>query len=101
VVYQIAVLTINSLETARFEAAFSQAQAILRGAAGYMSHELLHCIERPEEFTLIVRWQSLDAHQILWRESASHVVWRQLLTPFYSQPPVGSHYFPTFHPDVS
>lgn len=59
---------------------------------GYLSHELQRCLERPNEYLLLVRWRSLQDHQVGFRQSAQYQEWRRLLHHFYEPFPVVSHY---------
>lgn len=59
---------------------------------GYVSHELQRCLERPNEYVLLVRWQSLEAHEVGFRKSPEYQQWKQLLHHFYEPFPVVSHY---------
>ena len=79
-------------QSAAFEAAFLEAQRIIAAMPGYLSHELQRCIERPGEYVLLVRWESLEAHEIGFRKSAQYQEWKRLLHHFYEPFPVVSHY---------
>jgi heme-degrading monooxygenase HmoA len=48
-ILECAVLDVRADETARFEAAFAQAQAIISASPGYLSHELQRCVEKPND----------------------------------------------------
>jgi heme-degrading monooxygenase HmoA len=61
---------------------------------GYLMHELLRCLERPDEYILLVRWDSLAAHEQGFRESAEYGEWKRLLHHFYDPFPTVSHYEP-------
>jgi heme-degrading monooxygenase HmoA len=77
---------------AEFEAAFREAQKIISSMPGYISHELQRCIERPGEYILLVRWETLEAHEVGFRKSPQYQEWRRLLHHFYDPFPVVSHY---------
>jgi heme-degrading monooxygenase HmoA len=79
---EVAPLTIRSGQAADFEAAFRRAQPIIASMPGYVCHELARCLARPDEFVLLVRWESLEAHEIGFRQSHR----------FYEPFPVVSHY---------
>lgn len=59
---------------------------------GYISHELSRCVERPDEYVLLVRWQSLEDHETGFRQSSQYREWRRLLHHFYEPFPTVSHY---------
>ena len=91
-VLEVAPLTVRRGEEQAFEAAFSNAQVIIASMPGYQGHELGRCIERPNEFILLVRWSSLEAHEVGFRKSPQYLEWKSLLHHFYEPFPVVSHY---------
>jgi heme-degrading monooxygenase HmoA len=91
-ILEVAPLQIRAGQEAAFEAAFVQAQRIIASMPGYVSHELQRCIERQSEYILLVRWQSLEAHEIGFRQSPEYQEWKKLLHHFYDPFPVVSHY---------
>lgn len=93
-ILEVAPLHVRAGQTAEFEAAFLRAQRIIASMPGYLSHELQRCLERPDEYVLLVRWESLEAHQVGFRQSVEYQEWKRLLHHFYQPFPVVSHYQP-------
>lgn len=91
-VLEVAPLQIRSGLESAFEAAFATAQRILSSMPGYRSHELRRCLERPGEYLLLVRWDSLEAHEQGFRGSPRYAEWKALLHHFYDPFPTVSHY---------
>ena len=91
-ILEVAPLQVRAGQSAAFEAAFLEAQRIISAMPGYISHELQRCIERPGEYVLLVRWASLEAHEVGFRKSARYQDWKRLLHHFYEPFPVVSHY---------
>ena len=75
-----------------FEAAFREAQAIIASMPGYRSHELQRCLEREGHYLLLVRWDSLEAHEVGFRKSPQYQDWKRLLHHFYDPFPTVLHY---------
>ena len=75
-----------------FEAAFSHAKTIIRGAEGCEGVTLSRCVERPSGYLLLVQWQSLEDHMIGFRESDAYQEWRSMLHHFYDPAPVVEHF---------
>jgi heme-degrading monooxygenase HmoA len=92
VILEVAPLHVRAGQAEQFEAAFIQAQRIISAMQGYISHELQRCVERPDEYVLLVRWQSLEAHEVGFRKSPEYQEWKKLLHRFYEPFPVVSHY---------
>lgn len=93
-ILETAPLHIRAGQAEEFEAAFRIAQRIIAAMPGYLSHELRRCLERPDEYLLLVRWESLEAHETGFRKSAEYQEWKRLLHHFYEPFPVVSHYAP-------
>ncbi len=93
-ILEVAPLHIRAGQAAGFEAAFAIAQRIIASMPGYLSHELQRCLERPDEYLLLVRWTSREAHEVGFRKSPQYQEWRRLLHHFYEPFPVVSHFEP-------
>lgn len=91
-VLEIAHLTVRAGQNAAFEQAFAQAQRIIASMPGYLSHELAHCVERPQDYALLVRWATLEDHEIGFRQSAPYQEWKRLLHHFYDPFPTVVHF---------
>ena|SRR5271167_413004 len=91
-ILETAVLSVRAGQAGEFERTFAVAQRIIASMPGYVSHELGRCIERPDEFLLMVRWTSLAAHEIGFRQSQEYQTWKRLLHHFYEPFPTVSHY---------
>lgn len=91
-ILEVAVLNIKPGMAIEFEAAFNKASAIIASMPGYLSHELQRCLETPDRYILLVRWQTLEDHTIGFRQSLQYQTWRQLLHHFYDPFPTVEHY---------
>lgn len=93
-ILEVAPLRIRTGRSAEFEAAFRTAQPLIASIPGYIAHELRRCVERPDEYLLLVKWQTLEAHEVGFRQSAQYQSWKRLLHHFYDPFPTVSHYEP-------
>ena len=91
-ILEVAPLQVILGRTDEFEAAFQKAQLIISSIPGYISHELSRCIEQPNEYILLVRWQTLEDHEIGFRKSSKYQEWKSLLHHFYNPFPTVLHY---------
>jgi heme-degrading monooxygenase HmoA len=91
-ILEVAPLRIRPGTATEFEAAFRVAQRIIASMPGYVSHELTRCLERADEYLLLVRWESVEAHEIGFRQSSDYHEWKRLLHHFYEPFPTVSHY---------
>ena len=91
-ILEAAQLQVRPGDSQAFEAAFREAQAIIASMPGYLSHELQRCIEREGQYLLLVRWESVVAHEQGFRKSPQYERWRALLHHFYDPFPTVLHY---------
>jgi len=91
-ILEAAQLNVKSGQSDEFETAFREAQAIISSMPGYRSHELQRCIEREGQYLLLVRWDSVAAHEEGFRKSPGYQQWRRLLHHFYDPFPTVLHY---------
>jgi heme-degrading monooxygenase HmoA len=91
-ILEVATLNVRPGQESAFEAAFQQASSIISSIPGFVSHELQRCIEVPNRYVLLVRWQSLEAHTIGFRGSPEYQDWKRLLHHFYDPFPIVEHY---------
>jgi len=91
-ILEVAILNVRSGQETEFEGAFRQAQAIISAAQGYVSHDLQRCIEKPSQYILLVRWDTLEDHTRGFRESPAYAEWKGLLHHFYDPFPTVEHY---------
>jgi heme-degrading monooxygenase HmoA len=91
-ILEVAILHIKPEETARFEAVFPKVEPIFRSIPGYISHELQRCVETKGRYHFLIRWESIDAHMVNFRQSPRFQEFRALVGPFFAQPPVAEHF---------
>lgn len=91
-ILEIATLDIRPGQALEFEAAFQKAQAIISAMPGYLGHELNRCVEREQQYVLLVRWETIDHHEVGFRQSPQYQEWRRLLHHFYDPFPTVLHY---------
>ena len=87
-----ALLPVIPGREAEFEAAFAEATAIIAAMPGFIDLTLSRGIESPSSYLLLVRWQSVEAHEVGFRGSAGYQRWRELLHGFYEPFPVVEHF---------
>ena len=91
-VLEVAVLDVKPGQSENFELAFAKAQTIIVSMEGYLSHQLQQCIENPNRYLLLVNWQTLEDHEVGFRQSPEYQEWKALLHHFYDPFPVVEHY---------
>jgi heme-degrading monooxygenase HmoA len=93
-VLEHAVITIRPGTADEFEDALIRARPIIAASHGFISLELHRGIEAPDQYLLLVEWETIDDHLVSFRESAAFSEWRAIIGPYFESPPVGTHYEP-------
>ena len=91
-ILEVVILNVRPGQSPEFEAAFKQASPIIAAMPGYISHELQKCLETPDRYLLLVRWETLEAHTVGFRGSPQYQEWKGLLHHFYDPFPTVEHY---------
>ena len=68
-ILEVATLYIKPSQEDVFETAFAKAQIIISSISGYISHQLQKCVENPSRYILLVNWETLEDHNIGFKES--------------------------------
>jgi heme-degrading monooxygenase HmoA len=92
VILEHALLPVIPGQEADFEAAFAEAKAIIAAMPGFVDLQLSRSIETPNEYLLLVHWESVEAHEQGFRGSPEYGRWRALLHRFYEPFPVVEHF---------
>jgi heme-degrading monooxygenase HmoA len=87
-----AVLPVKAGQAAAFEAAFESARHIIAESKGFQRLTLSRCHEQPDNYLLLVQWDSLEDHTEGFRGSAAYDRWKALLHHFYEPFPVVNHF---------
>jgi heme-degrading monooxygenase HmoA len=87
-----AILQVKSGQHAAFEAAMRQASPVISVSDGFLGLEVLPCLEAPGRYLLLVKWTSVEAHEVGFRGSDRYNQWKALLHGFYEPFPVVQHY---------
>jgi len=91
-ILEVAILNVKPTQEKEFEIVFKSAQKIIASINGYISHQLNRCIEKNNQYILLVNWQKLEDHTVKFRESKEYQEWRTLLHHFYDPHPEVEHY---------
>jgi heme-degrading monooxygenase HmoA len=92
VILEHAILPVIPGREADFEAVFAEAKSIIAGMPGFIDLRLSRSIETPNEYLLLVNWESVEAHEVGFRGSPEYARWRALLHGFYEPFPVVEHF---------
>ncbi len=91
-ILEVATLNIKKGLSAEFETSFEKAERIISSMKGYISHQLKKCVEQDDKYILLVNWETIEDHEIGFRQSEQYQEWKALLHHFYEPFPIVEHY---------
>ena len=91
-ILEVAIMKIKPELISKFEAVFPKAAAISAGTPGYISHEMQRCVETRGKYFYLIRWESIEAHEVNFRQSPRRTEFRNLLSEFWVEPPFAEHF---------
>ena len=91
-IFEHAILSIQHGREEAFEAAFANAPAIFARAKGCHDVQLRRCIEEPSLYELLIGWDDVEAHTVVFRETGLWAEWRALVGEYFATPPSVGHY---------
>ena len=91
-VLEIATLIIKEGQNEKFESDFKKAEQYISSIEGHIEHGLQKCMEQENKYVFLVKWESLEAHTIGFRQSDVYQKWKSLLHHYYEPFPTVEHY---------
>lgn len=93
-ILEVAIMKIKLDRLAEFEAVFPKASAISASTPGYISHELQRCVETKGKYFYMIRWESIEAHEVNFRQSPRRAEFRNILADFWAEANFTEHFEP-------
>jgi heme-degrading monooxygenase HmoA len=90
-VLEVARLSISPGSGAAFELAAERSVPLFRAAKGCISMRVERSLEQPDEYRLMVEWETLEDHTVVFRNSEAFTNWRSLVSPFFAAAPSVEH----------
>jgi heme-degrading monooxygenase HmoA len=91
-ILEAAILNVKTGQGKAFETALREALPLIEATPGFLDIEVRPCVEKPDQYLLLVRWDKLEDHTIGFRESDRYAKWRMALHHFYDPFPTVLHY---------
>jgi heme-degrading monooxygenase HmoA len=92
VITEHALLPVIAGREEEFLVAMERAKNLIASSPGFVSLKVERCLERPNNFLLLVEWQSLEDHTDGFRGSPAYEEWRAALHHFYDPFPLVQHF---------
>jgi heme-degrading monooxygenase HmoA len=87
-----AILQVKPGLHGEFEAAMRTAAPLIAASEGFLGLEVLPNLKAPGCYLLLVKWTSVEAHEVGFRGSERYQQWKALLHRFCDPFPTVEHY---------
>ncbi|MEO7941441.1 MAG: antibiotic biosynthesis monooxygenase [Burkholderiaceae bacterium] len=92
-ILELADIRIHAGQNAAFEEAIQRGLATVIGhAKGFKGFSVHRGIESAERYVLQIAWETLEDHNVGFRESPQFAQWRAIVGPFFAGPPTVEHF---------
>ena len=91
-IVELAILSVKPGLGAAFERAMAEAVPLIAATPGFLGMEVRRCLEADGRYLLLVRWRTVEDHEVGFRGSDRYDRWKALLHHFYDPVPAVEHY---------
>ena len=91
-ILEVAILTIIQGQQENFERDYIKACPFISASKGYIRHSLQKCVEKDNQYILLVEWETLEDHTVTFKQSDLFKQWEKLLHHYYDPFPTVEHY---------
>ena len=92
-ILELADIRITPGQQAAFDAAIVRGVVtVIAHAKGFQGYKINRGVENPERYVLMIFWDTLENHTVDFRQSAAFPRWREIVGPFFAQPPQVEHF---------
>ena len=74
-----------------FVAAYRSVREVLASTPGCRSVRMTRGVESASRFVLLVEWDSVEAHEVNFRQTERFTTWRGAIGPYFVTPPRVEH----------
>lgn len=85
-ILEVADITVHAESADGFADAVAKGLELLAETPGFVSARLTRSHETPTRFLLLVDWESIEAHNVNFRQSERFPRWRAIIGPFLDGP---------------
>ncbi len=89
-VLEVALIDVSDADG--FVHAYRGARSLVAQTEGCRSVRMTRGVESPDRFVLLVEWESVQAHEVNFRQSDRFTAWRAALGPYFAGPPQVEHF---------
>jgi heme-degrading monooxygenase HmoA len=87
-----ALFSVAEADAEKFESAYAQAKVLLEQTEGLLWLRMHRGVESPGSYLLLVGWESVEAHEVNFRQTERFTRWRALIGPYFAAVPQVEHF---------
>ncbi|HEU0201801.1 MAG TPA: antibiotic biosynthesis monooxygenase family protein [Burkholderiaceae bacterium] len=92
-ILEVADIRITPGQQSAFDAAIVRGvETAIAKSKGFRGYKLNKGLESPERYLLMIFWDTLEDHTVVFRQSELFLQWRAIVGPFFAQPPQVEHF---------
>jgi len=92
-ILELADIRIPPGQNAAFEEAIERGlRTVISHAKGFAGFKVNRGVESAERYILQIFWDTLEDHNVGFRQSEAFAQWRAIVGPFFASPPVVEHF---------
>ena len=92
-ILELADIRIQPGQQAAFDEAIQRGlTTVISRAQGFRGWKVNKGIESPERYILQIFWDTLEDHNVGFRQSPAFAEWRAIVGPFFAAPPQVEHF---------
>ena len=92
-ILEVADIRIQPGQQTKFDEAIRRGvETVISKAKGFRGYKVNKGIESSDRYLLMIFWDTLENHTVDFRQSAAFTQWREIVGPFFAQPPQVEHF---------
>ncbi len=92
-ILEVADILIPAGKQAEFDEAIQRGvTTVIAKAQGFRGFKVNKGVESPERYLLMIYWETLEDHTVVFRQGPLFPEWRAIVGPYFAQPPVVEHF---------
>ena len=92
-ILEVADIRIPAGKQTEFDEAIQRGvTTVISKAQGFRGFKVNKGVESPERYLLMIYWETLEDHTVVFRQGPLFPEWRAIVGPFFAQPPVVEHF---------
>jgi heme-degrading monooxygenase HmoA len=92
-ILELADIRIAPGKNADFDVAIQRGvETVIAHAKGFRGYKVNKGLESPERYILMIYWETIENHTVDFRGGPLFAQWREIVGPFFAQPPVVEHF---------